>query len=94
MASLWFELGAGLGGMQQEIDYSLDVIAGDEAEVVLAYEVFGGLFYLPTDHSIVGLWYVGLVWVQWEAFFPPFAFVRIKCGYIWTGFGSGATTSG
>ena len=57
MASLWFELGAGLGGMQQEIDYSLDVIAGDEAEVVLAYEVFGGLFYLPTDHSIVGLRY-------------------------------------
>jgi len=57
MASLWFELGAGLGGMQQEIDYSLDVLAGDEAKVVLAYEVFGGLFYLPTDHSIVGLRY-------------------------------------
>jgi len=57
MASLWFELGAGLGGMQQEIDYSLDVIGGDETEVVLAYEVFGGLFYLPTDHSIVGLRY-------------------------------------
>ena len=57
MASLWFELGAGLGGMQQEIDYSLDVLAGDEAKVVLAYEVFGGLFYLPTDQSIVGLRY-------------------------------------
>lgn len=52
-----FLLGLGMGGMAQNIDFSLESLEDQKEGLLFAYQFFTGLVYSPSDHLLLGLRY-------------------------------------
>ena len=50
-------LGAGIGGVDQDVSFQLSGIAVEESDLLFSYQIFAGLELRPIDYLVIGLRY-------------------------------------
>ena len=61
-------LGAGIGGVDQDVSFQLSGIAVEESDLLFSYQIFAGLELRPIDYLVISLRYRWMVVEEMEIF--------------------------